>query len=217
MSTALIAELPALPVVSPKRRAILDAAAELFCGQGYGAVSMDAVAKAAGVSKATLYAHFTGKDALFAEIVANRLAQVKAETESAAPHDLPPMQALRAMGRHWLRFMLAPRTLAIYRIVIGEGARFPDLARAFHAAGPDQGRAWLSGWIAGEIARGRLRPDTDPRRAAEQMIGLLRGDLYLRNVLGLSGEPTDAEIEDVVAAATDTFLRAYAAEPSPQG
>lgn len=213
MSNVLAADLASVPAASPKRRAILDAAATLFCGQGYGAVSMDAVAKASGVSKATLYAHFTGKDALFAEIVANRLAQVKAETEMGAPHDVPPPEALRKMARHWLRFMLAPRTLAIYRIVIGEGARFPNLARAFHAAGPDQGRAWLSGWIAGEVARGRLRPDTDPRRAAEQMIGLLRGDLYLRNVLGLASEPTDAEIEDVVNAAADTFLRAYAAEP----
>ncbi|MGG5823790.1 TetR/AcrR family transcriptional regulator [Falsiroseomonas sp. HW251] len=215
MSTALAeAPPPVSRILSRKRRAILDAAALLFCGQGYGAVSMDAVAKAAGVSKATLYAHFTGKDALFAEIVAERLAQVRAETEAQAPHDLPPAEALRAMGRHWLRFMLAPRTLAIYRIVIGEGARFPDLARAFHAAGPNQGRAWLTGWIAEEVSRGRLRADADPRLAAEQMIGLLRGDLYLRSVLGLAGEPTEAEIAAVVDAASDTFLRAFAA-PSP--
>ena len=108
-----------------------------------------------------------------------------------------------------------PRTLAIYRIVIGEGARFPDLARAFHAAGPNQGRAWLTGWVAGEVARGRLRADTDPVLAAEQMIGLLRGDLYLRGVLGLAAEPTAAEIDAVVEAAADTFLRAYGAAPSP--
>ena len=50
---------------SPKCAAILAAAARLFMARGYATVSMDAVAKEAGVSKATLYAHFTGKEALF--------------------------------------------------------------------------------------------------------------------------------------------------------
>jgi TetR/AcrR family transcriptional repressor of mexJK operon len=201
------------PATSRKRRAILDGAAELFCGHGYGAVSMDAIARAAGVSKATLYAHFTGKDALFAEIVAERLAQVQRETEASGGDDRPPEEALQAMCRRWLRFMLAPRTLAIYRIVIGEGARFPDLARAFHAAGPGQGKRWLGGWIEEEMRRGRLRPDTDPRLAAEHMTGLLRGELYLRCVLGLQGEVTEADIDAVVEPAVETFLRAFA-EPA---
>jgi TetR/AcrR family transcriptional repressor of mexJK operon len=211
MSSALAPDLAApAPPPSRKRRAILDAAAELFVGQGYGAVSMDAVAKAAGVSKATLYAHFTGKDALFAEIVGERLSQVQRETEASGDHALPPRDSLRAMCRRWLRFMLAPRTLAIYRIVIGEGARFPDLARAFHAAGPGRGLAWLGAWIAEEKARGRLRADTEARLAAEHMIGLLRGELYLRCVLGLHAAPDEAEIDGVVEPAVETFLRAFA-------
>ena len=56
--------------VSPKRRQIVAAAESLFLAHGYGAVSMDAIAKRAGVSKATLYAHFASKDALFAGIMA---------------------------------------------------------------------------------------------------------------------------------------------------
>ena len=199
---------PPAPAGSRKRQVVLAAASELFCAQGYGAVSMDAVARQAGVSKATLYAHFTGKDALFAEMVAGRLAEVRAEAEAVARHDLPPRQALHQMGLRWLSFMLAPRTLAIYRIVVAEGPRFPDLARAFLAAGPEKGRAWLSGWIAEELRRGRLRPDLDPGRAAEQLIGMLRGDLYLRCVLG-QAEASQAEIVAVVEAAADTFLRAH--------
>ena len=54
---------------SPKRRQIVDAAQALFLAHGYGAVSMDAVARTAGVSKATLYAYFDSKDQLFATIV----------------------------------------------------------------------------------------------------------------------------------------------------
>lgn len=201
----------AAPPASRKRRAILDAAAALFVAQGYGAVSMDAVAKAAGVSKATLYAHFTGKDALFAEIVAQRLSRVRAEADAAAGHDLPPREALAAMSRRWLGFMLSPHTLAIYRIVIADAVRFPDLARAFHAAGPGQGHAWLGAWVAEEVRLGRLRADTDPELAAAQMIGMLRGDLYLRCVLGLASDPTPAELDAVIQPAVETFLRAFGA------
>ncbi len=215
MSEALEAGCVPSPVASRKRQAVLEAAAKLFIGQGYGAVSMDAVAKAAGVSKATLYAHFSGKDALFAEIVRNRLSRLKTDSATVANHALPPRESLRAMGQHWMRFMLAPRTLAIYRIVVGEGTRFPDLARAFHAAGPDQGLAWMTAWVEEEIRLGRLRADTNAQRAAEQMVGLLRGNLYLRSVLGLQTTVTDAEIDEVVDAAAETFLRAYGTEPSP--
>ena len=50
---------------SPKRTAIVAAATELFTQSGYGAVSMDAIAAKAGVSKRTVYSHFPGKDVLF--------------------------------------------------------------------------------------------------------------------------------------------------------
>ena len=55
--------------VSPKRRAIVRAATELFLRAGYGAVSMDAIAARAGVSKRTLYRHVSGKDALFGAVI----------------------------------------------------------------------------------------------------------------------------------------------------
>ena len=67
----------------PKRQAILNAATELFVARGYGAVSMDAIARAADVSKATLYAHFESKDRLFARIVSD------ACQENITPGDLP--------------------------------------------------------------------------------------------------------------------------------
>ena len=56
-------------------RLVLDAATALFMAQGYGAVSMDAIARAAGVSKATLYAHFSSKDQLFATIIGEACRQ----------------------------------------------------------------------------------------------------------------------------------------------
>src|SRR5215510_5181709 len=73
MSSALAAE-PISPSTGrrpEKFEAILEAAGQLFREHGYGAVSMDQIAREAGVSKATVYAHFESKDRLFASMVHN--------------------------------------------------------------------------------------------------------------------------------------------------
>ena len=169
---------------SPKRKVILEAATELFMAHGYGAVSMDAIARAAGVSNATLYAYFTSKDQLFATIIREACLQ------SVSPHDPLPADAtdvraaLLAFGGRLLRFLLEPRSLAIHRVVISE-------------------------WLADQAAAGRLAVP-DPITAADQFLSLLKTRPFLRASRGLP-PPTDAEVEAVVTSAVATFLKAYTA------
>jgi TetR/AcrR family transcriptional regulator, mexJK operon transcriptional repressor len=197
--------------VSPKRRAILSAASALFMAQGYEAVSMDAVARAAGVSKATLYAHFGAKDRLFASIVHEACDTLRhSSIGSFEAAGLPLREALLRLGRQWLRFMLNDTAIAVRRTVIAEGPKFPELARAFYDNGPRLTRVWLGGWIAGEMARGRIRR-ADPDRAADQFVSLVMAEVVLRVTLGLEPRPDDAELEQQIEAAVDTFHRAYAA------
>src|SRR5215471_17969824 len=120
----------------PKRQLVLDAAASLFMAHGYGAVSMDAIARAAGVSKATLYAHFSSKDQLFATIIGDACQQKIALGELLPTDTSDVRAALMAFGGRLLRFFLEDRALAIHRVVIGESTRFPELGRAFFDNGP---------------------------------------------------------------------------------
>jgi TetR/AcrR family transcriptional repressor of mexJK operon len=196
---------------SPKRRQVLDAAGQLFLAEGYAAVSMEAIARVAGVSKATLYAYFPGKDALFGAMVAERCAGMLAQDRFVSDHDAPLAEALRRLVDFWLRFLINRDVVRTYRTVLAEGARFPDLARAFFEAGPVIGLAWVGEWIAEEQRRGRLRPDFAPRVAAAQFIALLRGELYIKIALGLLTDPPEEAIAAEVDAATDLLLRAFAA------
>jgi TetR/AcrR family transcriptional repressor of mexJK operon len=205
--------LPPPAETSPKRAAILKAAAKLFLASGYASVSMDAVAREAGVSKATLYAHFTGKEALFGAIVEERCLAIAAEAERLAAQAVSSGRALRDVGRILLHFLMQPATLAMHRVVIAEGTRFPDLARAFYAAGPATTRAWMTRRMAEEQRHGRLRADADPAVAAEQFAALMRGDLYLQAVLG-HASPDESEIAEVVDRAVEMFLRAYGTTPA---
>jgi TetR/AcrR family transcriptional regulator, mexJK operon transcriptional repressor len=192
---------------SPKRVAIIAAATELFAGRGYGAVSMDAIARAADVSKATLYAYFQSKDQLFATIVqeACRANILPGDHLPDSESDLET--ALTVVGGRILRFFLSEPSLAVYRLVVAESVRFPELGRAFYENGPVAGRVMLAAWM------GRLRQLSAPDVgvAADQFLVLLRTGLYLRATLGLVANPTEAEIDATVHAAVRTFSRAYGA------
>ncbi len=193
---------------SPKRQLVLDAAAALFMAHGYGAVSMDAIARAAGVSKATLYAHFSSKDQLFATIVGEACQHRIALGELLPPDAADVRSALMAFGGRLLRFFLEERALALHRVVIGESTRFPELGRAFYESGPAVLLGTFAEWLAHLTKAGRLEV-ADPMMAAEQFVGMLRTSLFLRASLGLM-PPGEAEIDATVEAAVTTFLKAYA-------
>jgi TetR/AcrR family transcriptional repressor of mexJK operon len=197
-------------IESPKRQAILQAAGALFMAQGYGAVSMDAIARAGGVSKATLYAHFQSKDALFANIVGTGCRQ-SIQTSDFLPDAVTDVEAaLTGLGQRMLRFLLAERTLAIHRIVIAESVRFPELGRAFYDNGPGMFRRVFAAWLVRQQQAGRLAVP-DPDLAADQFVGMLRGaGVFTRATLGLAPGPTEAEINATVEGAVRTFLRAFA-------
>ncbi|HEY4253666.1 MAG TPA: TetR/AcrR family transcriptional regulator [Roseomonas sp.] len=193
-----------------KLHAVLRAAGELFLAEGYAAVSMDMVAKKAGVSKATLYAHMPSKEALFGEVVARRCNEMTTGITRVAGHDLPLRDAMQRLGRYWLTFVLSPESLSVFRTVLAEGVRFPDLARSFYEGGPARSKAHIREWMAEEQRRGRLRADLDPRLAASQFIALIRGELYMRVALGMATDPTEAELAGAVEPVVELLLRAWA-------
>ena len=140
---------------------MLRAAQRLFAEAGYEAVSMDLVAKTAGVSKATLYAHFDSKENLFAEIL---------EAESGRPEDgdwIPERfegdaeDVLRRFARGMARFFVDGRGLAVYRLFVADLHRFPELVARFHAAGPMAMRSRVAR-AAGADGRARGAGDRRP-------------------------------------------------------
>lgn len=194
--------------VSAKHRQMLEAAAELFMAHGYGSVSMDAVARTAGVSKATLYAHFESKERLFAKMV-GEVCRRNTAGEGMFPERVDDVVVvLRAIGGRGLRFLVQDRTLAIYRMVMAECARFPELGAAFMANGPQGFRDRLQTWLAAQTVSGRLVAG-DGKIAAEHFMALIKSGLFMRATLGLPPLPSDAEIDSTVDAAVDTFMKAF--------
>lgn len=197
------------PELTPKRLQITQAAERLFLAHGYGAVSMDQVSRMANVSKATLYAYFPSKDALFATIVSDKGTD-NPLGEDLFPSDVTDLRsALEAIGTRMLRFMLRDRTLAIYRIAMAESARFPELGRAFYENGPVSMTNRFSAWL-NLLSDANLVTVSDPLMATNQFMALMRCGVFFRRSLAIGPTETDDEINQTVQSAADTWLRAYA-------
>jgi AcrR family transcriptional regulator len=202
-----------LALPAPLRQArkvdlILAAAGRLFRERGYGNTSMDAVAAEADVSKATLYVYFSGKRELFAAVVAEEGDRNSRPLLAGEAGQEELRARLLRFGRTILELLLAQETVATYRMVAAEAARFPELGRVYYENGAARLLTRLEGLFDVAMLNGHLRK-AHARRAAEQFVGLIRGDLQLRALLGVAAESGAARQDAVVRAGVDTFWRAY--------
>lgn len=118
-----------------KTAAILKGAIKEFLKNGYAATSMDKVAKAAGVSKATVYSHFGDKESLFnavmQDLVKDKFQQIMG-LEAPQSLEQDPQVVLSTMAAKMLANARSDRSfLDFMRIIIGESGRFPELAKAY--------------------------------------------------------------------------------------
>jgi AcrR family transcriptional regulator len=193
---------------SGKAEAILAAAERAFLAAGFGAVTMDAIAREAGVSKATVYAHYAGKEALFGAVVA-RLSERRFHGFSVDALDPLDIEAsLTTIAARFLGLVLSPEAIALNRIIIGEVTRFPVLGEVFWAAGPERTRVQIEAFLRRAAAAGALAVP-DPRLAAEQFIALARGEIHLRSLLRLEDPGDPAALRSAAGRAVATFLRAF--------
>jgi TetR/AcrR family transcriptional repressor of mexJK operon len=194
--------------IGGKAESVLAAAKQSFLARGFGAVSMDAIARAAGVSKATVYAHFTSKEELFGAVIGR---ECERRFAGFSAHELDPddvAASLLVLGRRFLELILSPDAIALHRIILGEVTRFPLLGDVFWHAGPERNLAQIEAFMRRAAAAGTLALG-DARCAAEQFVGLVRGESQLRQLLRLEPAADAAAIDAAAAAAVATFLRAF--------
>jgi AcrR family transcriptional regulator len=187
------------------RAAILEAAAEVFFEQGYEGASIEAVIERVGGSKRAIYSHFGGKKELFAAIVTDTSSRALAALSPAEISGRNLEDTLLSFGRRLLEILMTPATLSLYRTIVAEGVRFPELSQVFFEGGPGRAAARLAAVLEEFRERGEIDMK-DTTRAAEHFIGMLRDDLHLKTVLGLRPPAGPAEIEASAQQATRIFL-----------
>jgi len=161
---------------APARRAeLIEVAARAFLTNGYEGTSIDAIAAAARVSKATIYARFGSKENLFSEIGLHSVSGMRSDLHGIATRGRPPEDVLHDFALRIAGEVADPERTATLRLAIACRSRFPEVARIVHAHIADTIRP-LPDYLAVLQAEGRAC-EGDPAQMAAHFINLANGGL----------------------------------------
>lgn len=189
---------------------VLAGARDIFMSDGFEGASVDDIARAAGVSKATLYSYFPDKRLLFMEVAKTeciRQAETAVETIDLSR---PVAEVLTQAAWQMVNFFTSDFGQRVFRLCVAESDRFPELGREFYESGPGLVQTKLIHFFKTGIERGDLVID-DLTLAADQFSELCKADLFPRLVFSMEKSFDDVQKLRIVTGAVDTFLARYAA------
>ncbi|HEX2255906.1 MAG TPA: TetR/AcrR family transcriptional regulator [Afifellaceae bacterium] len=189
-----------------RREAILTAATEVFLEKGFDGATLDEIIRRAGGSRATLYAQFGDKQGLFAAIISALCERMLAPLHDPDEERRRLSSTLLAFGRRYLDVLMAPESIALYRVIIAASLHTPSLGARVFEAGPEPAANRLSAYFRREAEGGKLTIG-DPDRAARIFLEMVKGDLHTRALFGAGAPPMAEEIDRSVRAAVEIFCR----------
>jgi AcrR family transcriptional regulator len=195
---------------SSKRRQILDGARKVFMDLGFDGSSMGEIARAAQVSKGTLYVYFADKSALFEAILeqeALQHGQVVFNFDPARDAET----TLKDFGQAYIHLLCRPGGGSAIRTVMAIAERMPDVGRRYYVRVLDKTINGLSDYLKAHAATGDLEID-DCDLAASQFMELCKASLFLPFVFQAAPAPSEERMSEVVDSATRMFLAAYRAK-----
>jgi TetR/AcrR family transcriptional regulator, mexJK operon transcriptional repressor len=204
--------MPKAPPAGDKRKAkrasILEAAADMFIEHGFDGASIEMIAEAAGVSRQTIYNQFESKQALFLEIGREIVKLVMDPLGGELEKQADMRDTLAALARRMLETYFCPKVSALWRMVIIERPRFPELGRELYEIGPVKAEAQLAAYLSRQAQLGRLCID-DALLAAQQFGALVLHQWQIKDDLGIVTGLTEEDVARTAREAVTTFLRAF--------
>ena len=190
-----------------KVRQILDGARSVFLNLGFDGASMGDIARAAGVSKGTLYVYFENKAELFSALIADERKRGKRDFH-LDPDGADIAGDLRGYGRSLIAYISRARNIQSVRTVMAIAEKFPKVGQDFYRDGPQRGIDYLRGYIEAQARAGRLVVE-DSTMAARQLQQLFHVGIINELLYGIRETPDAEEIARVTDEAVETFLARY--------
>lgn len=192
-------------VAQEKRALIVSAATELFLELGYDRTSLARIAERAGVSRATLFKQFPTKAALFDAIVTESWS-------TTDDQDPPPagdlVDGLTIIGRRYAELLGRPQMADLFRIVIAELPRFPELADAQFSHGKMPYFESVRSYLLAEREAGTVQIE-DVELAATQFLGMISNYVFWPTLLLPDWDVSDDRVAEVVDEAVRTIAARY--------
>ncbi len=184
---------------------ILEAATDLFLREGVAATSCEAVVARAHVGKASLYARYSGKDALFKAVVKHAVDSGALNVHPPAPRGRTPQDRLAVVGKAVLTQAVSPLPLALMRLFLTEARRFPDLIAEVDA----MARSRVVNIVARAVSPDRTDAGPSERAVAiaERFLDLTFAPIMLAALTGRDDAMSASAIDSSIAFALDTLDR----------
>jgi AcrR family transcriptional regulator len=199
---------PQMAEDNAKRRQIVEGARQIFLANGFDAASMNDIARAAGVSKGTLYVYFQNKEQLFAAIVHEECLFHAETTFTFDPADRDVEAVLTRAGVAYIEFLCSPEKASALRTVVAIADRMPEIGKVFYETGPAVGIGLVADYLRAQTEAGVLAV-ADCEIAASQFLEACKATLVLPVLFNFRTAPPPERIRYVVGIAVKTFLAAY--------
>ncbi|HLX13746.1 MAG TPA: TetR/AcrR family transcriptional regulator [Bradyrhizobium sp.] len=192
-----------------KRRQILEGARKVFLDLGFDGASMGEIARAAGVSKGTLYVYFADKSRLFEAIVEEETIE-RGQIRFNFDPDRDATATLTEFGQAYIAMICRPGGGSAIRTVMAIAERMPEVGRRYYQHVLEQTINRLAGYLDARVKLKELAID-DCQLAASQFLLMCQASLFLPFIFQAAPAPSTERIAQVIDSATRMFLARYRA------
>ncbi|MCJ8295143.1 MAG: TetR/AcrR family transcriptional regulator [Colwellia sp.] len=186
---------------------ILDAAQNLFYHQGFDETSLAMIINEAGGSRRSIYNEFGNKQGLLMAVI-QRQVKAQSETLTSINRDIPAKAALNQVCFRFVQGMLSAELMSLFRLVVQQVVKFPELGEMIYQKGPMAGIVPLVDYLDWLVEQKELKIENS-HFSAQMLIETAQGPLHTRSLLLPNKKTSDEEIKQQVAQAVDIFLKAH--------
>lgn len=184
---------------------VLSGAREVFLAQGFEGASVDDIARVAGVSKATLYSYFPDKRLMFLEVARAECRRQVLGAEDKIGPNVNLKEALTIAAVTLVEFFTSGFYQRMFRVIVAETERFPELGRQFYETGPLMGRNRMVEYLTEAEARGEIQIE-DKALAADMFSEMCRADLFNQLLFGITDKVSQVQKDRIINGAVAMFL-----------
>jgi len=188
-----------------RRQAMLQAATELFLAQGYDNTSLSDILELSKGSRSTLYEQFGNKEGLLKAIIERSLEEISHAIDGM--EDIPELNedGLVEVGMRFLRHIIEPQSLGVFRLMVGVGYRLPELSAYVN----DRCQREIDCRLA-DIFRRRLPTVRENKVSAEELavffLWTVTGDIHFQHAIGVPQSLTEEQVERLIRDRVRLFL-----------
>jgi len=198
---------PDIAKLSDRGVLILDAAQQLFYHKGFDETSLEMIINEAGGSRRSIYKEFGNKQGLLMAVI-QRQVKEQSEILTSINRELSAKAALNQVCFKFVKGMLSPGLMSLFRLVVQQVVKFPELGEMIYLKGPMTGILPLVDYLDWLAQQGELTIENS-HFSAQMLLEMAKGPLHTRSLLLPDHQVTDAEITEQVEKVVALFLKAH--------